>query len=60
MEKDLVKPKEIAYRLGIPVGTVYSWIGRGQLGEPDVRMGRFVFWEWRNVQERLEFRASPK
>lgn len=48
---DLVGTVEIAERLGVSINTVYSWIQRGSITAPIVRVSGTPLWEWPTVRD---------
>lgn len=47
---ELVTMATIADRRGIPRRTLQTRLRRGQMPDPDVRSGKFMFWRWATVE----------
>ena len=55
---DLVGPRDVAERLGIPRNTVLAWKLRGQLPEPELIISRIPIWRWETIHAWYEDRKS--
>jgi hypothetical protein len=47
---DLVGQREIASRLGVPVGRVHTWVYRDLMPSPVLIVGNAQVWAWREVE----------
>lgn len=57
MNRDLLKAREVAERVGISIRTVWQWTSAGLLPAP-FRLGRVTRWRTRDIHEYLM--ASPR
>jgi len=56
MERHLLDYEQLSQRLGIKLGTLYSWVSRGQI--PHVRLsGKLVRFDPKTIEEWLSARS---
>lgn len=57
-EFKLLTTKDIAEVMGVKPQTIYTWLHRKQMPEPDIRLKRYTRWRYPTIKPFLENRET--